>query len=103
MTAADLATCHVPEDLSSPMPTGGYIMPCVAFYKWGFGVPSHQFLHSVLQFYCLELYHLTPSGILHMAAFVSLCEAYLGIELHLNLWNYCFGQCGHLRQIWARS
>jgi hypothetical protein len=25
-----------------------------------------------------------------MAAFVTLCEAYMGIELHFNLWNYFF-------------
>jgi hypothetical protein len=33
---------------------------------------------------------LTPSGILHMAAFVTLCEAYMGIEPHFDLWNYFF-------------
>jgi hypothetical protein len=58
---------------------------CTAFYEWGFGVPSHQFLHLLLQFYDIELNHLTPSGILHMAAFVALCEAYMGIEPHFNL------------------
>jgi hypothetical protein len=42
------------------------------FYEQGFGVPSHQFLLSLLQFYALELHHLTLSGILHMAAFVTL-------------------------------
>jgi hypothetical protein len=31
-----------------------------------------------------------PSGILHMVAFVTLCEAYMGIEHHFNLWNYFF-------------
>jgi hypothetical protein len=54
---------------------GGYIMVCIAFYERGFGVSSHRFLCSLLQFYGLELHHLTPSGILHMAAFVTLCEA----------------------------
>jgi hypothetical protein len=33
---------------------------------------------------------LTPPKILHMAAFVTLCEAYMGIEPHFNLWNYFF-------------
>jgi hypothetical protein len=33
---------------------------------------------------------LTPSGILHMAAFVTLCEAFIGIEPHFNLWSYFF-------------
>jgi hypothetical protein len=33
---------------------------------------------------------LTSSGILHMEAFVTLCEAYMGIEPHFDLWNYFF-------------
>jgi hypothetical protein len=33
---------------------------------------------------------LTPSVILYMAAFVNLCEAYMEIEPHFNLWNYFF-------------
>jgi hypothetical protein len=63
---------------------------CTAFYKQGFGVPSHRFLHSLVQFYGLELHHLTLSGILHMATFVTLCKAYMGIEPHFNLCNYFF-------------
>jgi hypothetical protein len=35
-------------------------------------------------------HHLTPSGILHIAAFVTLCEAYMGIEPHFDLRNYFF-------------
>jgi hypothetical protein len=38
----------------------------------------------------LELHHLTSSGILHFAGFVTLCEAYMGIEPHINLWNHFF-------------
>jgi hypothetical protein len=63
---------------------------CTTFYERGFGVPSHQFLCSLLYFYGLELHHLTPFGILHTVAFVTLCEAYMGIEPHFNLWNYFF-------------
>jgi hypothetical protein len=82
MTATELATHHVPQD---PVPCfggggGGYNMVCEAFYEWGFSVPSHQFLRSLLQFYSLELHHLTPSGILHMVVFWTLCETYMGIE-----------------------
>jgi hypothetical protein len=31
----------VPEDLTSPMPAGGYVMAYKAFYERGFGVQSH--------------------------------------------------------------
>jgi hypothetical protein len=57
---------------------------CTTFYEWGFGAPSYQFLHSLLQFDGLELHHLTPLGVLHIAAFVTLCEAYMCIEPHFN-------------------
>jgi hypothetical protein len=73
MIAVELATYCVPEDPTSPALTGG------------FGVPSHRFLYLLLQFYGLELHHLTPSGILHVAAFMTLCEAYMGIEPHFDL------------------
>jgi hypothetical protein len=33
---------------------------------------------------------LTPSGMLHMVAFMTLCEAYMGIEPHFDMWNYFF-------------
>jgi hypothetical protein len=62
MMTAELAICRVPEDPAFPVPVGGYVVACAAFYEWGFGVPSHQFFHSLLQFYSLELHHLTPWG-----------------------------------------
>jgi hypothetical protein len=68
----------------------GYIVVYVAFYERAFTMPSHRFLRSLLHFYGLELPLLTPSGILHMAAFITLCEAYMGMEPHFNLWNYFF-------------
>jgi hypothetical protein len=90
MTVMELATCCKPEDPTSPVQAGGYVMACTVFYERGFGVPSDRFLCSLLQFYGLELHHLTPLGVLHMAAFVTLCEAYMGIEPHFNMWNYFF-------------
>jgi hypothetical protein len=33
---------------------------------------------------------LTPSGILHMTAFVTLCKTYMGIVPRFDLWNYFF-------------
>jgi hypothetical protein len=89
MAVAALVTCCMPEDPTSPF-MGGYIMACTAFYEWWFGVPSHQFLYSLLQLYGLELHHLTPSGTLHKETFVTLYESYMGIEPHFNMWNYFF-------------
>jgi hypothetical protein len=53
-------------------------------------VPPHPFLRSLLWYYGLELHHLTPSGVLHIAVFITLCEAYLGVDLDLDLRKYFF-------------
>jgi hypothetical protein len=90
MTAAEFVNCFVPTGPVSPALTKGFIMVCAAFYEWGFGLPSHQFLHSLLRSYGWELHHLTPSEIWHMAAFLILCETYIGIEPPLNLWGHFF-------------
>jgi hypothetical protein len=91
MTAAEFATCLVPVNPACPASEKLHIMVCMAFDERGFGVLSHQFLHSLLWSYGLELHHLTRSGILHIAFFMTLCEAYIGIEPHLNTWNHFFG------------
>jgi hypothetical protein len=66
------------------------VVAFTAFYERGFGVPSHRFLRSLLQYYGMELHHLTPSGILHIMTFVTLCEAYMGIDPHFSQWNHLF-------------
>jgi hypothetical protein len=53
MTAAEIAICRLPNDPASPVPAGGYVVAYAAFYERGFDVPSHRFLHSLLQFYGL--------------------------------------------------
>jgi hypothetical protein len=62
MIVAVLATCHVAEGLAFAAPMGGYIMVRAVFYEQGFGVPLHQFLHLLLQFYGLELHYLDSFG-----------------------------------------
>jgi hypothetical protein len=85
MTAAELTTCSVLEDPAFPTPAEGYVVSFMAFYEWGFSMPLHWFLYSLLQHYDLEVHHLTPSRVLHIVAFVTLCEAYLGIDPELDL------------------
>jgi hypothetical protein len=90
MMAAELTAFHVLEDPVFPAPTEGYVVSFMAFYERWFGMPSHYFLCSLLQYYDLELHHLNPSGVLHIAAFITLCEAYLGVDPKFDLWNYFF-------------
>ena len=56
----------------------------------GLRFPIHPFLRGLLEFYGLQLHHLTPASILHIAGFVALCELFLGIEPHFALWKRLF-------------
>ena len=42
------------------------------------------------EYYQVELQHLNPNGVQHIAAFVALCEGFLGISPHFDLWWYFF-------------
>ena len=44
----------------------------------------------MLHYYKVELQHLTPNEVQHIAAFVALCEGFLGISPHFDLWRYFF-------------
>jgi hypothetical protein len=60
----------------------------IAHIKCGFGVPAGDFLRGLLQFYRIELLHLAPNSITIIATFIHLCEAFLGITLHIHLWHH---------------
>jgi hypothetical protein len=85
MIVVELMACHVSEDPVFPMPIEGYVVSFVVFYERGFSTPSHQFLRTLLWYYDLELHHMTPLGVLHIVAFVTLCEAFLGIDPKFDL------------------
>jgi hypothetical protein len=38
----------------------------------------------------VQLRQLTPNSILHIACFITLCEAFLGIDPHFGLWKFLF-------------
>jgi hypothetical protein len=78
MMAMELTVCRMPECPAFPVPMEGYVVTYMAFYERGFGMSSHQFLPSLLQYYNLELHNLTHLGVLHITAFMTLCEAYMG-------------------------
>ena len=53
-------------------------------------VPTSEFFRGIINFYDLQLVHLNPNGILHIAIFMHLREAYLGIQPHFHLFRKLF-------------
>jgi hypothetical protein len=41
----------------------------------------------------VQLHQLTPNSILHIAYFITLCEAFMGINPHWDLWKCPFYLC----------
>jgi hypothetical protein len=46
--------------------------------------PVHEFFSGLLHHYKVELQHLNPNGVQQTAAFIALCEGFLGIPLYFS-------------------
>jgi hypothetical protein len=90
-----------PGDEVVPAPSAGYWVMFLAFLLRGLSRPSHEFLHGLLFVYGVQLHQLTPNSLLHTACFITLCEAFLGIDSHWVLWKFlfCLRPSGSLAEI----
>ena len=71
------------EDFQQPL--AGEVVSFLAFYERGLGHPMHWFLRGLLNEWRLELQHLNLTGVLHVSSFITICEAFLGMEPHMDL------------------
>ena len=65
-------------------------MVFVAFFLRGLSLPAHEFLWGLLFVYDIQLHHLTPNAVLHIACFIVICECFLGIHPHWALWKHLY-------------
>ena len=56
----------------------------------GLGFPVSNFFRGLLHYWVIQVHHLTPNSILHISIFVHLCEAFMGIEPHFDMFQYFF-------------
>ena len=74
----------------APVPENGEIVSFTAFHHLGLGLPLHPFVRGLLFFYGLWLHDMMLEGILHMATFIMLCKAFVGITHYFTLWRWVF-------------
>ena len=60
------------------------------FVERGLSILVSEFFHALLHFWGIQLHHLTPQSILHLAIFIHFCEAFLGILAHFHLFQHFF-------------
>ncbi|KAK1668423.1 hypothetical protein QYE76_056582 [Lolium multiflorum] len=79
-----------PSEESYPTPPMEYRVSFVDHLIRGLSAPIHNFLRGLLFMYGLQLHHLTPNSILHISIFITLCEAFLGVQPNWALWKRIF-------------
>ena len=68
----------------------GEIIVFTSYLERGLGFPCSSFFSGLLRYYRIQLHHLTPNSFVHSSIFVHLCEAFLGIEPHFELFRFLF-------------
>jgi hypothetical protein len=79
-----------PPSRATPSLPPGYVLSFVSFHERGFGVPASRFMRAILHFYGVELHNLSPNSITQAAIFAAVCEGFLGIAPHLDMWTHVF-------------
>jgi hypothetical protein len=74
----------------APSPPSGYVLSFVSFHERGIRVPASRFMRAILHFYGVELHNLSPNSIAQAAIFAAVCEGFLGIDPHWDLWTHLF-------------
>jgi hypothetical protein len=87
MAEAIIGGWRTSDSENYPDPRPGEIVVFEDFYWRGFGNPCHPFLRKLCDYYRVSIYNLHPNSILAMSIFITLCESYLGIQPHFNLWR----------------
>jgi hypothetical protein len=90
LISAEEGNIILPGSASRPNPPAGFTVMFVAFLYRGLSLPAHEFLRRLLLSYGIQLWQLTPNSILHLAIFITLFEAFLGIDHHWGLWKKIF-------------
>jgi len=73
-----------------PYENMGEIVAFAPYFERGLGLPCSAFFSGLLSYYRIQLHLLTPNSFVHISIFVHLCEAFLGIKPHFELFRFLF-------------
>ena len=88
----EVAHWRAPGREEFPQPRPDEVVSFLAFHERGLGYPAHWFLRGLLNEWGLELQHLNPTRVLHIAGFVTVYEAFLGMEPHVDFFRRLFSR-----------
>jgi len=73
-----------------PNPPPGYVVCFLSFLDRGFGISAGRLIRAILHYYEVELHNLNPNSVMQAAVFATVCEGFLGVPAHWNLWLHLF-------------
>jgi len=77
-------------DHREPRPPKGYVVSFAKFHRHGLGSPPSRFMRALCHHYGVELQHFSPNTVTAVAVFAALCEGYLGMMPHWDLWLHLY-------------
>jgi hypothetical protein len=88
---SDAKNIKMPGNEIVPHPEAEFRVIFSGFSYRGLYLLDHEFLRGLLFIYGVQLHHLTPNSILHLACFITLYECFLGVHPHWGLrWQIFF-------------
>jgi len=88
--SANIAARAPGENEQVPTPNQGERVVFVPHLIRGLGFPLYSFVRGIMFYYGLDFHHMAPNSILHLASFITVCEAFLRCEPHFGLWLKTF-------------
>jgi hypothetical protein len=79
-----------PFERSRPVPAVGICRELRLLSRAGVQSAGKPFYAAILHVYGVELHNLSPNSISQAAIFAAVCEGYLGIDPHWDLWTHLF-------------
>jgi len=79
-----------PADHREPKPPKGYVVSFAKFHRHGLGAPPSHFIGALCHHYGVELQNSSSNAITIAAVFAAVCEGYLGMMPHWELWLHLY-------------
>ena len=79
-----------PAEHREATPPDGYVVSFAKFHRHGLGSPPSRFMRALCHQYGVKLQHFSPNAISATAIFVVVCEGYLGVMPHWDLWLHLY-------------
>jgi hypothetical protein len=77
-------------EVDAPNSPAGYVLSFMVFHERGLGILTSRFMRVLPVWYGVELHNFNPNSISQAAIFVAVCEGYLGVPPHWDLWLHLF-------------